>query len=510
MELDSMRVLVTGGTGLVGRAAVEALRDRGHEVRVLARHTPGSRLDAIEGVEYREGDLADPASLRGACDDCEVVVHAAAVVHAPGGDAALETINVGGTRHLLAETLRAGVRRLVHVSSLGAERGDTAYHRTKRESEVLVRQGAHEWVVLRPGNVYGPGESHIARFMHAMRTWPVVPVPGDPDQRFQPIWVEDLAACIALAAEQPALTGRTYELVGPESVSTRELHEWVGAIVGRRPPLVRVPVVLIGVGAPMLEALGIPVPITRDEARMVAEGNLPADPNDDTIARVFGLAPMRLAEGLRRLARATPEQLPGTGFGEVRERRFRVHIRGSAHDAASLLAAVSKRFVQLMPSVTADAGTEPASNTVLRPGAMVSIAMPMRGHTQVRVEATTDTSITCATLAGHVLAGMVRFRTEDRGDGVVFEVHTVDHAGSRLDRVALALGGLQIKQWTWRRFVKDVVTLSGGHAPDGIEKESAPLTHVETQAIRRRLEEYARAHERARRDQATPASLPGT
>lgn len=510
MEHDPVRILVTGGTGLVGRAAVEALRERGHLVRVLARHRPGSRLEAIEGVEYREGDLCDAPSVRGACDDCEVVVHAAAVVSAPGGDEAVTRINVGGTRHLLAEALRAGVRRIVHVSSLGAERGATAYHRTKRESEVLVRQGAHEWIVLRPGNVYGPGESHIARFMHAMRTWPVVPVPGDPDQRFQPIWVEDLAACIAHAVERPELTGRTYELVGPESVSTRELHDWIGAIVGRRPPLVRVPVALIGVGAPMLEAVGIPVPISRDEARMVAEGNLPADPHDDTVSRVFGLVPMRLAEGLRRLARATPEQLPGTGVGEVMERRVRVHIVGTAHDAASLLAAVSKRFVQLMPSVTADAGTEPASNTVLRPGAMVSIAMPLRGHTQVRVEATTDTSITCATLAGHVLAGMVRFRTEDRGDGVLFEVHTVDHAGSRLDRIALALGGLKVKMWTWRRFVKDVVALSGGRAAQGIAQESAPLTPAETAALRRRLEEYARAHERARRDQATPASLPGT
>lgn len=510
MEMDPVRILVTGGTGLVGRATVEALRDRGHLVRVLARRTPGSRLDAIEGVEYRRADLADPATLHGCCDDCEVVVHAAAAVHLPGGPEALERLNVGGTRLLVQEALRAGVRRIVHVSSLGAERGTSEYHRTKRTAELLVRETAHEWVILRPGNVYGPGESHVARFMHAMRTWPVVPVPGDPDQRFQPIWIEDLACCIAQAALEPVHAGRTYELVGPDTVSMRELHEWVGAIVGRHPPLLRVPVALIEAGVPVLETLGLPVPISRDEVRMVTEGNLPFDPHDDTLPRVFGIVPMRLAEGLRRLARATPEQLPGSGVGTVTERRYRVRIRGGTHDAAALLAAVSKRFVQLMPSSTADAGTEPASNTTLRPGAMVSIALPLRGHTQVRVEAVTDTSVTCATLAGHVLAGMVRFRTEDAPDGVVFEVHTVDHAGSWLDRIGLALGGLQVKQWTWRRFVRDVVRLSGGDAPDGIERESTPLSAHETDALRRRLEEYARAHERARHDQATPASLPGT
>ena len=501
-----MRILVTGGTGLVGRAAAQALRERGHDVRALARHSPDSRLDAIDGVEYREGDVADAGSLGGACDDCEVVVHAAAVVHSPDGDATLEAINVGGTEQLLAEAMRAGVRRVVYVSSLGAERGATSYHRSKLASERLVQHGAHEWIVLRPGNVYGPGESHLARFMHAMRTWPAVPVPGDPDRRFQPIWIEDLAACIATAVERPDLCGRTFELVGPESVSMRELPEWVGAIVGRRPPLVPVPMPMIAFGVPLLEAARVPVPISPNEARMVAEGNLPSDPHDDTITRVFGLAPMRLAEGLRRLARATPEQLPGTGVGEVMERRYRVHIRGSDQDAAALLTAVARRFVQLMPSVTADAGTEPASNTVLRPGAMVSIAMPLRGHTQVRVEASTPTCITCATLAGHVLAGMVRFRTEDVDDGVVFEVHTVDHAGSRLDRIALALGGLQVKQWTWRRFVKDVVRSSGGRAHGGITQTSTPLSVEQTHALRCRLEEYARAHEQARRDQATPAS----
>lgn len=512
-----MRIVVTGGTGLVGRAAVRALIERGHGVRALARRIPASPLDRVDGVVYVAADVTDRASLRGAFDDCEVVVHAGGAVSVPGGVRALERLNVQGTRHVLDEALRAGVRRVVLVSSLGADRGASEYHRTKREAECLVIAGAHEWTVLRPGNVYGPGESHIGRFVRAMRTWPVVPVPGDPDVRFQPIWVDDLAACVARACEDASFAGRIVELAGPDTVSQRELHDWVGAIVGRRPPLVPVPAWLVRAGADALAAAGVPAPVTRDEVTMVAEGNLPGDGRDDVLAREFGLVPTRLAEGLRRLARETPEQLPGEGVGTVRERRLRVRLTGSRLDAAALVAAVAKRFVQLMPSETADAGTEPTSNTVLRPGAVVSISMPLRGHVQVRVEDATPTSVTCATLAGHPLAGMVRFRASDDADGrVTFEVCTIDHAGTWLDRAALALGGRALKSWTWRRFVRDVVALSGGQAHDGIERRSVPLDDEETARVRRWLEGLAcvQAEERGERpgraaDQPA-TSLPGT
>jgi NADH dehydrogenase len=218
-----MRVLVTGGSGVVGRPTVERLVELGHTVRLLSRHADRDARDWKEGVEGRVADVGDAASLAGAADGCDAVLHLAGIIAEDPPAVTFQKVHVDGTRHLVAESERAGVKRFVYVSSLGAHRGSSDYHRSKRAAEEVVRRFAGQWLVLRPGNVYGPGDEVISLLLKMLRAAPTVPVIGDGDQPFQPIWAGDLAGALARAVEEDAPAGETLELAGPEVTTTNQV-----------------------------------------------------------------------------------------------------------------------------------------------------------------------------------------------------------------------------------------------------------------------------------------------
>src|SRR5688500_11733885 len=133
-----MRVLVTGGTGVVGKPAVDKLLERGHTVRLLSRNADRDARLWESGVEPFAGSVGDDESVRGAAAGCDAVLHIAGIVAENPPEVTFDEVNVQGTRRLLAEAERAGVRRFVYLSSLGADRGTSDYHRSKRAAEVLV------------------------------------------------------------------------------------------------------------------------------------------------------------------------------------------------------------------------------------------------------------------------------------------------------------------------------------------------------------------------------------
>src|SRR6185436_17517102 len=130
-----MRILVTGGSGVVGVGTVTELVRRGHDVRLLARHARDDVRQWSTGVTPLVGDISEPTSIAGAADGCDAVLHVAGIVEESPPDVTFHRVNVDGTRNILAEAQRAGVRRFVYVSSLGAAEGKSDYHRSKREAE---------------------------------------------------------------------------------------------------------------------------------------------------------------------------------------------------------------------------------------------------------------------------------------------------------------------------------------------------------------------------------------
>ena len=220
-----MKVLVTGGTGVVGRATVTALIDRGHTVRLLSRNAQRDAAQWGSAIESWSGDVAKDDGLVGAADGCDAVLHVVGVVHASGDGPSLREINVEGTQRMLREAISSGGPRFIFVSSLGAERGESEYHRSKREAEALVREYPGPWTIVRPGNVYGPGDDEISLLLRMVRTLPVIPVIGGGDATFQPVYAGDLGRALAMAVERSDLVGRVLDLAGTEETSQNDLIE---------------------------------------------------------------------------------------------------------------------------------------------------------------------------------------------------------------------------------------------------------------------------------------------
>ena len=496
-----MHVLVTGGTGLVGKAAVTHLLRRGHTVRLFAVDATEVAAEWPSGVEPRDGDIGSDESVREIARGCDAVLHVIGIVAENPPKVTFENINVAGTRRVVREAESAGVRRLVYVSSLGADTGESGYHRSKKAGEEVVRAFRGDWLIVRPGNVYGPGDEVISLMLKIVRASPVFPVVGDGEQEFQPIWVEDLGEALAVAVERDDLAGQVLELAGTERTTTNDLVDRFAEITGTTPRRLPVPEWIAGAGAKAAEAIGIQLPIKADQITMLQEGNVIAGTN--ALQDVLGVAPTPLAEGLRELADDLPEMRLADGVGRLHRERFWADIRGSRMSPEEMLLLVRDHFQELPPDGLLEVGAEPETPQTLRQGQTLTLAVPMRGHVQVRVEEVTPRSITNVTLEGHFFAGVIRFLAEEPEPGVIrFEVLAYTRAADQLDRLAVRTVGKVAQHETWTTVVEEVVRRSGGQVPDGVQAEDEIAGEQEAREVEAWTE--ALVTERKREEAATP------
>ena len=246
-----MKILVTGGTGFLGRYLVRQLIDVGHVVRVLARPSSEKRgsnhsssADLPGGVELITGDLSDVASLQEATRGVEAVCHCAALMQANSSWEEFEKVNVRGTERLLEAVCRERVCRFVHVSSLGiyglrdqetiteqsqldesaGQRG--SYTRSKIESERVIWKYHHERglpiTVVRPGILYGPGRPFVGRVVIPLGSRRKIVV-ARRDQRIPLVYVGNAADAIHLALSSDCSIGKAYNIVDSEGVFQRDV-----------------------------------------------------------------------------------------------------------------------------------------------------------------------------------------------------------------------------------------------------------------------------------------------
>lgn len=500
-----MRILVTGGTGVVGTGTVTELLKRGHQVVLLSRHANVDARQWPARVVPRQGDVANAASIRRAADDCDVVLHMVGIVDETD-DATFAGVNVGGTANMLAETERAKVKRFVFVSSLGAPEGKSAYHASKREAEALVRRFHGQWVIARPGNVYGPGDEQISLLLRMVRSpSPVIPRIGDGDQPIQPVWWEDVAIALANVVERTDLGGRELDIAGPELTSQNDLIARFSRITGREVHGISVPDFLATLGSKMVSLVGWDMSFNEQQVTMLHEGNAIPAGGVNALDTVLKVAPTSLDEGLRRLADAQAEQLPSEGVGTLTRKRFWADISACPHGAADLFALFRTHFNEITP-VFVDAAPEPGTTDLMDEGETITLALPMRGHVQVRVAELSSTHATLLTLEGHPLAGAVRFRC-DRVSGVVrFQVEVFDRPANLLDLVAMRTLGDRLQSHTWEAVVQGMIERSGGSAPEGVQHSSASLDEAEAKEVETWLEEIVLRRKREENAEAISAS----
>ncbi len=292
----SAPALVTGATGFVGRVLVTQLLERGRDVRVLARDPGSARTSLPAGVEVIAGDLQRPLDP-GLCAGIETVFHLAGHAHAEDegsgrSDALHQSITVEGTRRLLTDAERHGVRRFLFMSSVKAigegtrgdhpERGDdpapsTAYGRAKREAERAVLEGPIAGTALRSPLVYGPGvKGNLDKMMGAIARRRFPPLP-EVSQRRSMVDVRDVARALTFLEETPASAGRALLVTDGEAYTTRRIFVAMSAALGVPVPHFTVPYAALRTAA-----------VFGDVGARLLRRKLPLD--SDRLDKLFGSA----------------------------------------------------------------------------------------------------------------------------------------------------------------------------------------------------------------------------
>jgi uncharacterized protein YbjT (DUF2867 family) len=273
-----MNVLVTGGTGFIGRTLCAELADRGHDVTALARTPDPDALPA--GVETATGDVSAYDSIESAFEGQDAVVNLVALsplFEPSGGNEMHDRVHRRGTEHCLRAADEHGVDRFLQMSALGADPdGDTHYIRAKGRAEELVRDSDIAWTIFRPSVVFGDGGQFLS-FTRKLTPPVVAPLPGGGTTRFQPIHVDDLVPMVADGLDADH-AGETYEIGGPEQLELAEVARLVRRARGQSVHIVPVPMALAGIGLSVAGA--IPgVPMGADQYRSLQFDNT-TDEND--------------------------------------------------------------------------------------------------------------------------------------------------------------------------------------------------------------------------------------
>ena len=275
-------VTIYGGSGFVGRYIARRLAKAGWRIRVAVRH-PNEAMHvksygAVGQVEPVLCNIRDDASVAQVMHGAEAVVNCVGTFDR-GGKNNFDAVQHEGAARIARLAAAEGVERLVHISAIGAdEEADTLYAQSKGKGEAAIREHFPTAVILRPSVVFGAEDQFFNRFAGMARLGPVLPLVGA-DTRFQPVYVDDVAAAAVEGVEGRAEPG-VYELGGPETRSFRDLIREMLHVIRRRRLIVNIPFFAARPMAFMSEIMSlltgglIPAQITRDQVQGLRHDNV--------------------------------------------------------------------------------------------------------------------------------------------------------------------------------------------------------------------------------------------
>ena len=277
-------ILVIGGAGFIGRHVIHRLAALGRRVLVAARRRQDARdLILLPTVDVVDANVHDDATLARLIADQDAVINLVGILQDRRGPAGspygpgFARAHVELPRRIVKAAEQAHVRRLLHVSALGADpRAPSMYLRSKADGEAAVKAGQEDGIattVFRPSVVFGREDRFLNMFAELAAWLPVLPL-GSADACFQPVWVEDVAAAIVTALDTEATFGRTYELCGPRVYTLQELAEFAARASGHPRRVVALPAGLARLQARLMELLpGEPL-LSRDNLDSMKVNNV--------------------------------------------------------------------------------------------------------------------------------------------------------------------------------------------------------------------------------------------
>ncbi len=219
------KVLVTGGTGVLGRALVPRLAAAGFQVRIMSRRSP--EPGEADGFEWARADLESGEGLAAAVADLQAIVHAAT-------SPVKRKVDLGGTKRLLEASQGAGVEHFVYISIVGIDKINFSYYRTKLAAERLIQAGSVPWTILRAVQFHNLVDMALRGLTRL--PWALIPT----DLQVQPISAEETADQLVLAVERGP-SGRLPDIGGPEVLRVGEMTRLWLAAQGLRRKIIHIP-----------------------------------------------------------------------------------------------------------------------------------------------------------------------------------------------------------------------------------------------------------------------------
>lgn len=267
------KILILGGTGFVGRHVCEKLAGGDYRTTVLTRRRANAKhLQTLPMVDVIEGSAYDPEALTALLTEHDAVVNLVAILH--GNETAFDKTHVQLPQTLVEACDAAGQRRIIHVSSLGADlAAPSMYQRSKARGEAVLSGSGLDVTVLRPSVIFGAEDKFLNTFATLQKLFPFIPLAGS-TAKFQPVWVEDVAAAIVKCIEDNTTIGQTFEACGPEVFTLKQLVQMAGQYSGHDKPVIGLPDALARIQAALMElAPGEPI-MSRDNLDAMKVDNI--------------------------------------------------------------------------------------------------------------------------------------------------------------------------------------------------------------------------------------------
>jgi nucleoside-diphosphate-sugar epimerase len=275
-----VKILVSGGTGLLGRGLLGHLRESGeHEVRCLVR--PTSLAERLEDLELAYGDAGDAGSMARALRGMDAFVHIAGIRYVP---------------EVLEAMRRAGVERLVIVSSTSAHSRFEFRSAPRLVNEALLVGSGLRWTVVRPSMIYGSELDHnMHKLLRFLDRSPVFPLFGSGENLWQPVYYEDLARGLYAALTKPGTDGQIYDLPGLRPLTYLDLVRTAAGALGKSTRIVRIPAEPVRRTLVLAERMALPLPVSSEQVLRLREDKAYSY---EKAREELGYAPRAFEEGI--------------------------------------------------------------------------------------------------------------------------------------------------------------------------------------------------------------------